>query len=84
MPGESQTINKEYDDRERKGKRQEAIKQYNYPETTGTVVDEIEEVKVGMHGDHRIYNISGQQVGTANQRGVYIVNGKRTLSPSKI
>lgn len=80
MPGESQTINMEYDDRLTKGNTKVLIKQYNYPETTGTVVDEIEEVKVGMHGDHRIYNISGQQVGTANQRGVYIVNGKRTLS----
>ena len=42
----------------------------------------IDRVKVGTEGDDRVYNVMGQQVGTAAsklQKGLYIVNGKKTI-----
>ncbi len=84
MPGESQIVNMEYDEALTHGNTKVLVKQYNYAETTGAVVNGIEDVNTNFNknttsNDGRIYNINGQRVNSTQQKGLYIIGGKKVI-----
>ena len=85
MPGESQIINMEYDNRMTVGDTKILIKQYNYAETTGAIADGIMEVQDDKSSiaDGSVYTVSGTRVKNANNgnmpKGIYIVNGRKII-----